>query len=143
MTARTRWQVAFAKVRETLGGRKRRHQVALGQKVKEYLMYHNLRGGCGRMARGVDGFERRLFSDKAEINYLTLAQLIPDAGARSFEELREVLEPLVSSEPARKYDMNELERMMRMKEQARRKGKEARSYMICMYYYIVIVNVAL
>ena len=125
VSARARWQVAFAKVREmTSSVRKRQHRVALGLKVKEYLMFHHLRGSCGRLTRSVDSFERGLFSDKTEkmeITYEAFSEgVVPEAEnwvRKNFEEMREVLEPVVYNEQNRKYDMNELERMLRMKEQ--------------------------
>ncbi|CAL1141432.1 unnamed protein product, partial [Cladocopium goreaui] len=125
VNARARWQVAFAKVREiTASHRKRQHRVALGMKVKEYLMFHHLRGTCGRMNRTVDSFERSIFSDKTEkmeITYESFSEgVVPEADEwvrKNFEDMREALEPVVQNEQFRKYDMNELERMLRMKEQ--------------------------
>lgn len=121
VSARTRWQVAFAKVREmTQVARKRQHRVALGLKVKEYLTFHHLRGACGKMERAVDSFERSLFSNQ-EVAYDVFGEtVIPEADQwvkKNFEEMRESLEPVVQNEQSRKYDMNELERMIRMKEQ--------------------------
>lgn len=125
VNARARWQVAFAKVREiTASHRKRQHRVALGMKVKEYLMFHHLRGTCGRMNRTVDSFERSIFSEKTEkmeITYESFSEgVVPEADEwvrKNFEDMREALEPVVQNEQFRKYDMNELERMLRMKEQ--------------------------
>ncbi|CAJ1421980.1 unnamed protein product [Effrenium voratum] len=117
-SARMRWQVAFAKVREmTNVSRKRQHRVALASKVKEYLMFHHSRGACSRMSRHIENYDRSNLAGTEVVE--SLADAVPEADrwVKNFEDMRNALEPVVQSDQARKYDMNELERMMRMNQQ--------------------------
>ncbi|CAE7499447.1 unnamed protein product [Symbiodinium natans] len=121
ISARMRWQVAFAKVREKTGvARRNQHRIALTNKVKEYLMYTNSRSSCAKLMRTLDGYDRSNFTEREEITYEKFTEGLLDEAeswvSKNFEDMQSALEPVVLSEPSRKYDMNEFERMMRMNE---------------------------
>ncbi|CAE7497303.1 unnamed protein product [Symbiodinium necroappetens] len=122
ISARMRWQVAFAKVREKTGvARRNQHRIALTNKVKEYLMYTNSRGSCSKLVRSLESYDRSTWMEREEISYKRFTEGLLDEAetwvTKNFEDMQSALEPVVLSEPKRQYDMNEFERMLRMNEQ--------------------------